>query len=295
MTEPSETTTPSEPSDDSSQTDGGTVDDRVDDETDTVRVMTFNVRYDTAEDGDLAWPHRKEHVASVIRFHRPDVVGLQEPLEHQLDYLQEQLPAYDWVGVGRIDGETEGEHGPVGFRRDRFSLRDHNTFWLSETPHVTGSKHPEASYPRMATWVELHDERAGATFVACNTHFEHRSARAREESAHLLRRRLTDVAGDLPTVVVGDLNCTEDDPPYRVLTTVEGDGRRLYDAQYHAIYGHHGPTLTFNRFDGETKKIDYVFVTEGVSAVQHAVVADHWDGEPPSDHAPVVADVRFTN
>ena len=261
----------------------------------SVRVMTFNVRYDTEEDGDLAWPFRKHRVASVIRFHRPDVVGLQEPLEHQLAYLSEQLPAYDWVGVGRVDGETEGEHGPVGFRRDRFTLRDHNTFWLSETPHVSGSKHPEAAYPRMATWAELHDHDTDQSFVTCNTHFEHRSAAAREESAALLRRRLADIAGDTPAVVVGDLNCTETDRPYELLTAVDGDGHRLYDAQYAAEYGHHGPTVTFNRFDGATEKIDYVFVTDGPVVRQHAVVDDHWDGEPPSDHTPVVADVQFVD
>lgn len=259
----------------------------------TIRVMTFNIRYDTDEDGDLAWPYRKERVASVIRFHQPDVVGLQEPLEHQLAFLQEQLPAYDWVGVGRVDGEDEGEHGPVGFRRDRFTLRDHDTFWLSETPHVRGSKHPEATYPRMATWAELHDERTNQTFVACNTHFEHASATAREESARILRRRLSAIAGDLPAVVTGDLNCTDTSRPYEILTTADGDGRRLFDTQFCADYGHHGPTITFNRFDGATEKIDYVFVTDGFGVFQHAVVDDHWDGVPPSDHAPVVADVRF--
>lgn len=263
------------------------------DHADTVRVMTFNVRYDTDEDGELAWPHRKHRVASVIRFHRPDVIGLQEPLEHQLAYLREQLPAYDWVGVGRVDGETEGEHGPVGFRRSRFALQDHNTFWLSETPHVSGSKHPEASYPRMATWAELRDRHTGRSFVACNTHFEHRSATAREESAGLVRRRLDDIASDTPAVVTGDLNCTETDHPYELLTAADGDGCRLYDAQYHSEHGHHGPTVTFNRFDGATEKIDYVFVTDGLGVFQHAVVDDHWDGVPPSDHAPVVADVRF--
>lgn len=268
----------------------------------SVRVMTFNVRYDTDGDGNLAWPHRKHRVASVIRFHRPDVLGLQEPLEHQLAYLQAQLPEYEWVGVGRLDGAAEGEHGPVGFRRDRFALVDDDTFWLSETPHVPGSKQPEASYPRMATWAELRDARTDRRFVACNTHLEHRSAAARAESARVLRTRLADVAGDAPAVVTGDLNCTENDRPYEILTasgsesedTPEGDGRRLFDAQYRSEHEHHGPTVTFNRFRGDPdQKIDYVFVTDSAGVYQHGVVIDHWDGIPPSDHAPVVADVRF--
>lgn len=263
------------------------------DHADTVRVMTFNVRYDTEADGDLAWPHRKAQVASIVRFHRPDVIGLQEPLEHQLSYLHAQLPNYEWVGVGRVDGETEGEHGPIGFCRDRFSLRDHDTFWLSETPQVTGSKHPAATYPRMATWAELFDERTNQSFVACNTHFQHQSPTAREQSARLLRRRLGDISGDLPAVVTGDLNCTDTSPPYEILTTAEGEGRQLFDTQYRSEHGHHGPTITFNRFEGATEKIDFVFVTDGFDVFQHAVVGDDWDGSPPSDHAPVAADVRF--
>lgn len=266
-----------------------------------VRVMTFNVRYDTDEDGDLAWSHRKHRVASMIRFHRPDVIGLQEPLEHQLAYLQAQLPAYEWVGVGRLDGAAAGEHGPVGFRRDRFTLVDDDTFWLSETPTVPGSKQPEASYPRMATWAELRDAQTARRFVACNTHFQHRSATARAESARRLRTRLAAVADDVPAVVTGDLNCTEHDRPYAILTASElesedarGDGRQLFDAQYLSEYAHHGPTVTFNRFRGDPdQKIDYVFVTDGVDVYQHGVLMDHWDGTPPSDHAPVVADVQF--
>lgn len=270
-----------------------------------LRAMTFNVRLDTERDGEQAWPARRERVASTIRFHRPAVVGLQEPLEHQFDFLREQLPGYDWVGVGRLDGESAGEYGPLGFDADRFDHVAHGTFWLSETPEVSGSKSWGASWPRMATWAVLDDSRTGRRLVACNTHFDHESERARVESARLVRTRLGDVvvdefAGegvavdDVPVVLLGDFNCVAGSEPYDVLTADDPEtGLRLFDAQFRSDHGHHGPSVTFNRFQGPTEKIDFVFVTGNAGVFQHGVVSETWDGGPPSDHAPVVADLRF--
>jgi endonuclease/exonuclease/phosphatase family metal-dependent hydrolase len=335
---------------DSSRTDGPS--------RDRLRAMSFNVRYDTAADGDRSWDDRKEMVASVIRFHRPEIVGLQEPLAHQFEYLRERLPEYEWVGEGRRAEDAVGEHNPVGYRRERFDRLDWDYFWLSETPDVPESVGWDAELPRILTWVELRDGHTGTRFVAVNTHFDHRGERARLESARLLRETVAELAdasdasdgdggdggdggdtgaadrgredagrgrdvghgdtgGGVPVVVTGDLNLTEADEPYAVLTgrvvpgeertktsgrgedgpadaTDGGPGRPLLDARYAAACPHHGPTTTFDLFEGEPDaKIDYVFVTPDVGVRQHAVIADHWDGRVPSDHRPVVAELSF--
>ncbi len=271
------------------------------------RVMTFNVRYDTAADGENVWERRRGWVASVVRFHAPDVVGLQEPLEHQYEFLREQLPEYAWEGAGRVDGGSEGEHCPLGWQRARVERERHGTVWLSETPDRPGSSYPTASKPRLVTWARLRAE--GAPLVVCNTHFDHESERARVQSARQLRRLVGELGGGndaadlrVPVVVLGDFNCTPGSKPHRILTGRErtgneagGDGAAgpaLTDAMDVSEYPHHGPTVTFERFSGEpSKKIDYVFVAGDVAVRQHAVVADHWDGRPPSDHSPVVAEL----
>ena len=263
------------------------------------RVMTFNVRYDTPNDGANAWDHRRSMVASVVRFHAPDVVGLQEPLSHQFADLRERLDDYAWEGVGRVDGGDEGEHCPVGWRNERVSLDDCGTVWLSETPEVAGSTYPNARKPRLVTWARLAVD--GNDLVVCNTHFDHESERARVRSAAQLRRLVGDLsewtkdgAAETPAVVLGDFNCTAGSRPYRLLTAAEGDvpGPRLTDAMAVSEQPHHGPTTTFERFHGEpTRKIDHVFVVGDVDVRQHAVAADHWDGRPPSDHCPVVAEL----
>lgn len=255
------------------------------------RVATFNIRYDTPADDDRSWEHRKNRVAGLLRFHRPDVVGLQEPLAHQYDFLREQLPAFTWSGVGRLDGAREGEFNPVAARTKRFTVDDGGTRWLSETPDEPGSVSWDASHPRMVTWARLRGpgERVCYHF---NTHFSHRSEHARVQSARVLRRVVDEVAGDDPALVTGDLNCVEGSEPYAVLIDEDEPGRPLYDTHRAAGGAHYGPRVTFNRFEGEAdRKIDYVFGTEEVTVHQHGVVPDCWNGTIASDHSPVMADV----
>jgi endonuclease/exonuclease/phosphatase family metal-dependent hydrolase len=263
------------------------------------RVMTFNVRYDTEADGENAWEHRRSLVASVIRYHAPDVVGLQEPLAHQYDYLRGHLPDYTWEGVGRVDGvaDGEGEHCPLGWRNERVARESHGTVWLSETPDAPGSTYPNARKPRLVTWARV--EVDGRELVVCNTHFDHESERARVRSARQLRRLAGDLGGreegepTTPVVVLGDFNCTPGSRPYRALTADDDTtGPRLADAVTATTHPHHGPTATFERFSAEpSRKIDHVLVAGDVTVRQHAIIDDHWDGRPPSDHRPVVAEL----
>ena len=265
------------------------------------RVMTFNVRYDTATDGANAWEHRRSMVASIVRFHAPDIVGLQEPLTHQYDHLRGRLDGYAWEGVGRDDGGTTGEYCPLGWQTARVSPDAYGTRWLSETPGTPGSSYPSASKPRLVTWARVDVD--GTGLLVCNTHLDHKSERARVRSARQLRGLVAELGGwderaglSVPVVVLGDFNCTADSEPYRVLTGDAGvdgiSGPPLTDAMDAAEQPHHGPTKTFERFDGEPdRKIDHVFCAGDVAVRQHAVIADHWDGTPPSDHCPVVAEL----
>src|SRR5688572_9006647 len=101
-----------------------------------IRVMSFNIRYDEPRDNKNAWPNRKEMVASMIRFHHADLVGVQEALKRQLNDLDAILPDYSWVGVGRADGKASGEFSAIFYRKTRFKSLESSTFWLSETPNV---------------------------------------------------------------------------------------------------------------------------------------------------------------
>jgi endonuclease/exonuclease/phosphatase family metal-dependent hydrolase len=263
-----------------------------------LRVMTFNLRLDLASDGPNAWPHRRDWVASLIRFHAPDAVGVQEALAHMLTDLDARLPGFARVGVGRADGRAGGEFSAILYRTDRLELIDQGTFWLSPTPEIAGSKGWDAAIERIATWASFRDLRTGCNHVHLNTHFDHIGEQARQESARLIRQRVAALAGDLPIIVTGDLNADPQSVPYRIFTrdTIVGATPPLRDAFTASSSGHYGPTSTWTAFKAiePGRRIDYVLVSAHVPVLTHGILPDSWDGRFPSDHLPVLAALGAT-
>jgi endonuclease/exonuclease/phosphatase family metal-dependent hydrolase len=261
-----------------------------------LRVMTFNIRYDTPSDSGNAWPHRRDWVGALIRFHAPDAVGVQEALAHMLTDLDARLPGFARVGVGRADGRAGGEFSAILYRTSRLELLDSGTFWLSPTPAVAGSKGWDAAIERIATWARFRDRRTGCGYLHLNTHFDHVGEQARQESARLIRRRIATLADGMPVVVTGDLNADPASQPYRILTrdTLSSATPPLRDAFAASRDGHYGPTSTWTAFRAiePGRRIDYVLVSPQVRVSKHAILPDSWDGRFPSDHLPVLADVE---
>lgn len=259
-----------------------------------LRVMTFNIRYNEPRDGVNAWPNRKEKAAGVIRFHKADLVGVQEALFGQLKDLQTALPDFAWCGVGRDDGKEQGEFSAILYRKSRFRLIDSQTTWLSETPLVPGSKGWGAHYARIITWAKFYDKQTKRTFFHFNTHFDHEVERARQESARIMLKQTQQLPGKLPFIITGDFNTVEDSEPYRILTT---HGNRIKDAAHSNLNPNFGPTSTFNAFGPlqPNRKIDYIFAREDMIVTEHGVLADQWDGLWASDHLPVLAEISFSS
>jgi endonuclease/exonuclease/phosphatase family metal-dependent hydrolase len=256
-----------------------------------ITVMSYNIRYDTASDGVNQWSNRKDRVAALIRRNRPDLVGLQEALRTQLGDLVARLPDYEVYGVGRDDGETKGEYSAILVRRTRFEVRASDTFWLSDTPAVAGSKGWDALLPRIATWARLHDRTTGREFVFLNTHFDHRGVQARIQSAAAIKAYLTGVhaATPLPILVTGDLNVEPTSEAFAALT----EGGFLRDARP-ADYPQ--PTsLGFEANSARVSIIDYILHGAGFTADAFEVITDHDGRYFPSDHLPVVARMAFAS
>jgi len=260
-----------------------------------LRVMTFNIRYNEPRDGINAWANRQTKVADVIRFHKADLIGVQEALHLQLQDLEKLLPDYAWCGVGR-NGESEGEFSAILFRKSRFRLLETKTFWLSETPEKTGSKGWDADFPRIVTWAKFQDLKTKKTFYHFNTHFDHIGKQARTESAKLLLAEIPKIARNAPFVVTGDFNAEESTNVYKILTGKEGLGAfKLIDTRYVSKNGHFGGNSTFNAFKElePDRTIDYVFAGEKTTVLEHGTLSDRWDGLWASDHLPVLAEIVF--
>ena len=260
-----------------------------------VRVMSYNIRYDNPRDsGRVSWEHRRDMVASTIRFHAPAVVGTQEGKLHQLYDLEERLPAYEWVGVGRRSGGDE--FSALFYRTERLELLDHHTFWLSPTPTEPGSRAWGAALPRIVTWARFRDRTTGDSLFVLNTHFDHESAEARLKSARFIAETVGGWAKGAPIVVMGDLNAEVGSPPYEALTRrgPSAPSHPLRDAKRVAEQPHYGPVSTFNRFEPAVipeHRIDYILVGPDVAVRRHGHLNVKWDGVYPSDHLPVLAEL----
>ncbi len=264
----------------------------------SLTVMTFNIRLNLPSDSVNAWPQRKEIATSMIKFYQPHIFGVQEALYGQVKDLEERLPAYNWIGIGRDDGKQQGEFMAIYYLKDRFELLDESTFWLSETPDRPGLGW-DAAWNRVVTWGHFKDLKTGSTFYHFNTHLDNRGERARQEGAKLLRSRIQSIAGNEVVIVTGDFNAVPSSKPYEIMTKDSGERSvKLNDAKQRSLLPHHGPARTSNGFDLETLKteaapIDYIFIGNGIDVLKHATLSDTFDGYFPSDHMPVLAELRI--
>lgn len=257
--------------------------------------MSFNLRYNNPADGPNAWPLRRDRVAAAIRFHGPVLIGVQEALASMLSDLDGLLPGFGRVGVGRTDGATGGEYSAILYDTTRLAVEASGTFWLSPTPDVVGSRGWDAALERIATWARVRDKRTGCTWVHVNTHFDHVGDSARVESARLIRRRLGALAGGRALTMTGDFNADPSHPVYATLTRRDNSSASpaLRDAMTVSTTPHYGPQSTWNAFREieEARRIDFVFVSDGVQVLRHGILSDRWDGRFLSDHLPVLASV----
>jgi endonuclease/exonuclease/phosphatase family metal-dependent hydrolase len=255
-----------------------------------VELITYNIRMNTPGDGEHAWPHRKEDVAAVFRFHRADIFCVQEALPDQMDDLEAAFPDFDYEGVGRDDGKREGEFSAVFFNKQRFERLAGGTFWLSETPE-TCSFGWDAACRRVCSWVKLKETSSEQILFVFNTHFDHKGVEARKESASLILRKVEEISGGSgPVVLCGDFNLSPDSAPVGLIT------KKLKDAFEVAELPPYGSIATYHGFtydDPPQERIDYVFVSPSVKVLRYGALTDSRDRVFFSDHLPVLVSLNF--
>ena len=261
-----------------------------------LRAMSFNIRNGKAKDGENRWELRKNLACEVIRDFAPDVLGIQEAYDFQLDELKTQLPQYGQVGLGRDPG-SKGEHSSILYRKDKFKVEESETFWLSDTPSKP-SRTWGHFYRRVCTWARFTEKESNQSFYVFNTHMDHKSQEAREKGAQLIMQRIRDRKHPDPFILTGDFNAGEDNP---VIAYLKGTGE-LEDANpiplvdsWRAMHPDEEEVGTFTRFTGniDGPKIDYIFVTPATEVKEANIDLVNRDGRYPSDHFPVTAVVEL--
>jgi len=254
-----------------------------------MNIITYNIRYNNTGDGVNAWPNRIEMVTGLLKFHDPDIFGMQEALIGQIKDVKNNLPDYEWFGVGRDDGKEAGEFSPVFFKKSKFILLNHGTFWLSETPEIP-SKGWDAALNRIVTWGRFQSKVTGKQFLYFNTHFDHIGLEARKNATVVIKNKIDEMSKglNLPIILTGDFNLTPETEPIILLKKYMKDSREVTEEKPY------GPTGTFNNFDWNStpeKRIDYIFVKGEIEVLKYAVLTDSKEHRYPSDHLPVFAKI----
>ncbi len=224
-------------------------------------VGQYNIRFDKKLDREQGngWDVRAPRIYSVINYEGWDIFGAQEVLHNQLNDLLANLDGYDYIGVGRDDGDKKGEYAPIFYKKSRLRCLNKGNFWLSETPDSVGSKGWDAALCRICTWGEFEDKSTKWRFWAFNLHMDHIGVVARSESAKLVLRKIEEMCGDAPYILTGDFNVDQNNEIYKILT----GSKKLIDA-YTAARHKMCETGSMNYFNPEystDSRIDHIFLS----------------------------------
>lgn len=255
----------------------------------SIKVITYNIRYDNPKDGENRWDNRKDFLVNQIKFNEPDFLGIQEGLLHQVSFIDSVLTQYKYIGVGRNEGKLDGEFCALYYNTEKFNLLKGSTFWLSETPDVP-SKGWDAALNRICTYGLFENNSSKEKMLVFNTHFDHRGVEARIQSTKLIVEKINELnSGKYPVVFMGDLNLEPNSEAIKYLSTKLIDSKNASKIVF-------GPTGTFNGFNFSepvSRRIDYIFVSQGnVEVLKYAVLSDSEDCRYPSDHLPVFVEIK---
>jgi endonuclease/exonuclease/phosphatase family metal-dependent hydrolase len=255
-----------------------------------IKVITYNLRLDTSSDGDNQWDNRKAWLAQQVLFYEPDFMGVQEALPQQVQYLDSTFVNYNYIGVGRDDGKSKGEHSAIFYNSKKYKVLQQSTFWLSQTPDKP-SLGWDAAYNRVCTYGLFEDIKTKQKLWVFNTHFDHVGNVARVESAKLILKKIKELnTQNLPFVLTGDFNLEDTSESIQLIASQLNDSKTIAKQVF-------GPDGTFNNFEFNkpvTTRIDYIFKPKNKGVVnKYAVLSDSKNCRYPSDHLPVYADLTF--
>ena len=255
-------------------------------------VITYNIKYDDNSNGKNSWKVRKDAMIELIHKLSPDILGIQEGLIHQVEFLDSKMSDHKYVGVGRDDANRKGEYCAIFFNEKKYKLLKDSTFWLSENPDKV-SVGWDAALERICTYALLENIKNANKIWVFNTHFDHIGNIAREKSARLLLEKIQMLnINKEPVLVIGDFNVEDNSKVIDILKQKLIDTMRDYEIE------HKGPVGTFNNFLNNQeiiKRIDYVF-SNGFQTISHQHIDKKLEsGDHISDHLPVFVEIKIMN
>ncbi len=249
------------------------------------KIMTFNIRYDSPDDGENIWSERRDELCQLIQYYHPDFIGIQESMPNQVNYIDKKLEDYAFIGFGRDGKGTNSESVPIFYDTTKYSLLNMEVFWLSETPDKI-SKGWDAALNRITTFGAFKNIKTLDTIYLFNTHFDHMGEIFRKNAAQVLLNKIDEYGLSVKEVIVmGDLNSNPNDEAVLILKS------KLNDAFENSEIPPYGPIGTYNAFDNKIvaeARIDYIF-TQNLNVLKYRSINDkRLNNLCVSDHLPIL-------
>jgi len=256
-----------------------------------LRVFSFNIWTDGRADGGASsgnprcFAVRREIIKEKLPAYAPDIVGFQETMPAQRQWLIDNFPDYQVCGLGR-NADLLGESNVIMFRKDKFDLYDLNMFWLSDTSGTPGTRFmtDQSDCPRICVAATLRDKATGKMFRHYNTHLDHVGPIAMAQGITVILNRMAEdyKKWPMPVILTGDMNATPESPVIKSILAFTGAGEKLEDKTAPAGFTFHN-----NNPEKTQIKIDYVFTN--LPATEAMKMTDEVNGITVSDHYPVGA------
>ncbi len=253
---------------------------------DSVRVVSFNVRCKDDTFGSVKG--RSQLICAALEQYAPDSFGVQEATAQWIEILSENLTDYACISQMR-DGKESSEASAVFYLKDKYTVIDSGTIWLSDTPEEFGSKFALSFCPRIATWATLENKETGEIYTHVNTHLDHVLESVRVEQIKVLKVKIEELkAKGYPVVCTGDFNTKEGADAYNEMKPC------LNDSKYLAKNSDDGATfINYGKNLSETRPIDFIFVSDGIQVETYKIIDEKIGKMYLSDHAALCADVIF--
>ncbi|MFU8770700.1 MAG: endonuclease/exonuclease/phosphatase family protein [Desulfotignum sp.] len=238
-------------------------------------VMTMNLRFGLARDGENNWAQRKFIAEAFLATLKTDFIGFQEVNHFQADFLEKTLKNYDHMG--RYNRHLPWWQSNLIFYHKSWTCLSHRHQFISRFPDIP-SKMAGSRWPRQCVigWFE----KQGRSLLAANTHFDFNPA-VQARSAALVITFLKRFPPGLPVIITGDFNAGHDSSAFQ---TFQAHGfKEVFET---------APSGTFHGFTGKTdgRHIDWILYKGKIQPDVPRILTFHKGGLYPSDHFPVAAD-----